>query len=270
MNTINDINFAELYRNHIQLATREPKQPQDWDEKAKKMQQSQFDLQNGYVQEFLSRMDLNPEDSLLDVGCGGGAIALSVAPFIRQVYALDYSQGMIDVLQQRANALAISNVKPILRAWEDHWQDIPVCDICVSSRSSMVNDLQLALDKLNEKARKAVYMTMTVDKDFIDREILRFIGRDNVGFPSYIYAVNMLYQQGYKVSVDFLQSGCGMIQGENELSEEDFIRSVKWSIGSDLTHTELRKLKDYFSQNTEHLTVRPTHRQWAFLSWHKQ
>ena len=34
---INDIDFAELYRNHIQLASRESKTAQDWDQKAEKM-----------------------------------------------------------------------------------------------------------------------------------------------------------------------------------------------------------------------------------------
>lgn len=267
MKTINDINFAELYRNHIQLATREPKQPQDWDEKAKKMQDTRFDLQNGYVQDFLSRMDLNKNDTLLDVGCGGGAIAVSAAPHIKHVYALDYSQGMLDVLQKRAVDLGIKNITPLLRAWEDNWNDIPQCDICVSSRSSMVNDLQAALDKLNSKARKAVYMTMTVDKDFIDRDVLRYIGRDGAGFPNYIYAVNMLYQQGYRVSVDFLDNGC-MLQ-PMAVNEEEFIRSVKWSIGSDLSETEIAKLKDYFTQNDELIRNRPIRRSWAFLSWKK-
>lgn len=268
MNTINDIDFSALYKNHIRLATREPKQPADWDKKAEKMQESQFDLKNGYVQDFISRMDFTNAKTLLDVGCGGGAIALSVAPKLKQVYALDYSQGMLNLLQQRTTALNILNVQPILRAWDDNWDDVPECDICVSSRSSMVNDLQAALDKLNAKAKKTVYMTMTVDKDFIDRNVLKFIGRDGVGFPNYIYAVNMLYQQGFRVKVDFLDNGCGMTPSA-VISEEDFIRSVKWSVGSNLTDVEIRKLKDYFTQNEGQTLLRPAQRSWAFLSWSK-
>lgn len=269
MKTINDINFAKLYKNHIQQATREPKQPQDWDQKAQKMAESEFDLNNDYTQEFLARMQLSPNDTVLDVGCGGGAIALACAPYVAQVYGLDYSQGMLDLLQQRSEKLGIKNVSPILRAWDDDWQDVPECDICVSSRSSMVNDLQSALDKLNRKARKAVYMTMTVDKDFIKRDVLRFIQRDGIGFPNYIYAVNMLYQQGYQVSVDFLRSG-GLVQKEHHtVSEQDFIRSVKWSIGNNLSETELRKLKDYYQQNQTEIQAYPVSRSWAFLSWKK-
>ncbi|WP_439240600.1 class I SAM-dependent methyltransferase [Lonepinella sp. BR2474] len=274
MNTIHDINFAELYQHHFQQASREPKLPQDWDRKAAQMQASQFDLHNRYVQDFLSRMNLDGVDSVLDVGCGGGAISLACAPHVKQVYALDFSQGMLNLLQQRCQQLNIHNVLPMLRSWEDDWTDVPECDICVSSRSSMVGDLQAALDKLNAKAKKAVYMTMTVDKDFIDRDVLRFIQRDGVGFPNYIYAVNMLYQQGYQVKVDFLESGCGMVSPAVEkravFSEQDFIRTVKWSISSDLTEVEIAKLKDYYHQNQVNLKVRPSMKKWAFLSWVKE
>ncbi|WP_439291386.1 class I SAM-dependent methyltransferase [Lonepinella koalarum] len=273
MHSINDINFSELYKNHIQVATREPKQPQDWDRKAEQMQTSQFDLKNNYVQAFLSRMDLRDVNSVLDVGCGGGAIALACAPYVQRVYGLDYSQGMLNLLQLRSQHLNIHNILPILRAWDDDWFDVPECDVCVSSRSSMVNDLQSALDKLNAKAQKAVYMTMTVDKDFIDRDILRFIDRDGVGFPNYIYAVNMLYQQGYQVKVDFLESGCGLVEPQCEksavISEQDFIRTVKWSIGSNLSEVEMAKLKDYYQQHQGKVNVRPAMKKWAFLSWEK-
>ncbi|EJS88296.1 hypothetical protein AAUPMC_13711, partial [Pasteurella multocida subsp. multocida str. Anand1_cattle] len=64
----------------------------------------------------------------------------------------------------------------------------------MSSRSSMVADLDDAIDKLNAKAKKAVYMTMIVEKDFIARDILQYIGRDSVGFPNYMYALNLLHQ----------------------------------------------------------------------------
>ncbi|WP_386688681.1 class I SAM-dependent methyltransferase [Lonepinella sp. MS14437] len=273
MKTIHDINFAELYKNHVQLATREPKQPQDWDRKAEQMQNSQFDLKNDYVQDFVSRMDLNNVDSMLDVGCGGGAIALACAPYVKRVYSLDYSQGMLNLLQLRSQLLELHNIFPILRAWDDDWKDVPVCDICVSSRSSMVNDLQAALDKLNAKAKKAVYMTMTVDKDFVDRKVLKFIHREGIGFPNYIYAVNMLYQQGYQVKVDFLDGGFGLFEPQTEksavISEQDFIRTVKWSIGSNLSEVEIAKLKDYYHQHKGNVNVRPAMKRWAFLSWKK-
>lgn len=114
---INDINFGELYRNHFQLATREPKQPADWDKKADKMLSSSFDLNDEYVQDFLSRMRFSKEDSVLDIGCGGGAIGLALADKVKKVYALDYSPKMLNVVRQRAARLAIENVETLLKSW---------------------------------------------------------------------------------------------------------------------------------------------------------
>jgi len=150
--------------------------------------------------------------------------------------------------------------------WEESWDDIPQCDICVSSRSSMVADLEPALAKLNAKAKKAVYMTMTVDKDFIHREILTAIGRDGIGFPTYIYAVNLLYQQGYRVSVDFIGTS-PMINPLPQTDEQSFIDSVIWSIGQ-LNENELDRLKHYYHKNKDHLVCAGVKdRIWAFLAW---
>ncbi|MDO5054287.1 MAG: methyltransferase domain-containing protein [Pasteurella oralis] len=262
-----DVNFAELYRNHYQLAAREPKTAQDWDRKAEKMQQSEYDLHNEYVSAFVSRMELTEEDTLLDVGCGGGAISLTVAAQIKQVYALDYSEGMLSVLQQRAKALGFYNVQALCKSWEDNWDDVPECDICVSSRSSMVADLDQAIDKLNAKAKKAVYMTMIVEKDFIARDILQYIGRDSVGFPNYMYALNLLHQKGYYASVDFITAECGLVQPE-KMDEQSFIQSVQWSIG-ELSEQEIAKLKDYYTKHPNLTSVRGDFKIWAFVGWKK-
>ncbi|MGR6980871.1 class I SAM-dependent methyltransferase [Testudinibacter sp. P27/CKL/0425] len=263
---INDIDFAALYRNHIQLATREPKTAQDWDSKAENLLTQGSDFQDDYSRAFVAKMALKPSDSLLDIGCGGGAIGLSVAPTIRQVYALDFSPKMLQVVQQRAQQLGINNLQPLLKSWYDNWDEVPECDVCVSSRSSMVDDLEAALNKLNAKAKRAVYMTMTVEKDFIAQDVLRHIGRDSIGFPSYIYALNILHQQGYRVSVDFICTQTGMSR-VSEWNEEAFIRSVAWSLGQ-LREQEIQKLKAYFAQQ-QPAQARPNEKVWAFLSWEK-
>ncbi|VEI58533.1 methyltransferase type 11 family protein [Pasteurella multocida] len=265
--TLWDVNFAELYRNHYQLASRDPKTAKDWDRKAEKMHQSEYDLHNEYVRAFVSRMDLSNADTLLDVGCGGGAISLAVASHLKQVYGLDYSEGMLSVLQHRAQNLGLDNVQSIRKSWEENWDDVPECDICVSSRSSMVADLDKALDKLNEKARKAVYMTMIVEKDFIARDILQYIGRDSVGFPNYMYALNLLHQKGYYASVDFITAECSLIQPE-KIDEQSFIQSVQWSIG-ELTEQEIAKLKEYYHKHPNLTSSRGDFKTWAFVSWKK-
>lgn len=271
MQTIHDVDFAQLYLNHFALSCRKPKTAEDWDSKAEKMFATDFDRTNDYVQAFVSKMDLKGCGSMLDVGCGGGAISLVVADQLKQVYVLDYSPKMLKVVEKRAEKLSLKNIHTINKAWEDDWSNVPEVDICVSSRSSMVPDLADALALLNSKARKAVYMTMMVDKDFIVRDVLSYIGRDSVDFPSYIYAVNMLYQQGYRVKVDFITSGCGDArQRAHQTSDglQDFIKTVQWSIGK-LSDLEIEKLIEYYVQHQDVISARPQEITWAFLNWEK-
>lgn len=267
LTSISDIDFASLYRNHANSTMRKNKTVADWDARAPKMRDNGGSCSNSrYISDFVAKMDLSQAKTLLDVGCGGGAISLSVAPQLQQVYSLDFSHKMLDVVTERANQLNIKNNTNILRSWEDNWDDIPQCDICVSSRSSMVADLEPALAKLNAKAKKTVYMTMTVEKDFIQRDILAAIGRDGIGFPTYIYAVNLLYQQGYRVSVDFLNTE-PVVNPTPLTDEKSFIDSVIWSIGT-LTENELERLKGYYQNNKKNLiSAGSKNRTWAFLAW---
>lgn len=264
--TIHDINFSELYKNHVDQAIRQPKTAADWDKKAHNMKSGGNCAGANYIHDFTSRMDLHNATTLLDVGCGGGTIGLALASGLEKVYELDYSPKMLEVVQERAAEMNIDNYECILKSWDDDWSDVPECDICVSSRSSMVNDIESALAKLNSKAKQAVYMTMTVEKDFISREILRAIGRDDIGFPTYIYAINLLYQQGYRVSVDFIetQNCSNKILTMDELS---FIEAVQWSIGT-LNEEEVDRLKHYYQSNQSKLfSAQPMQRAWAFIHW---
>lgn len=266
LTTIYDIDFAKLYRNHAAQALRQPKTSADWDKKADNMRSGTGCTNDQYIQAFVSRMDLTDAATLLDVGCGGGTIGLAVASGLEKVYELDYSPKMLEVVAERAAEQKINNYQTILKSWEDDWHDVPDCDICVSSRSSMVADIEDALAKLNAKAKKAVYMSMTVDKDFIQRDILKAIGRDDIGFPTYIYAMNLLYQQGYRVSVDFIEANhCA--QKLLTQTAEEFVCSVEWSIGA-LTEEERDRLIHYYHNHQSKLpTVKPMQRPWAFLSW---
>ncbi len=49
---------------------------------------------------------LGPRDDALDVACGPGTTTFLLAPRVRSVFALDFSPGMIEVLQARAAKLS--------------------------------------------------------------------------------------------------------------------------------------------------------------------
>lgn len=263
--TIKDIDFGELYRNHFYIAERKPKSVADWDKKAVTQTGYYGETDTPYVREFISRMDLVGANTLLDIGCGGGAICLAIAKHFQQIYALDYSPAMLDIVANNVKTMKLNNVKAIQKSWEDNWDDIPACDICVSSRSSMVEDLESALNKINAKTKRTAYLTMTVEQDFITSDVLHCINRKSRGFPNYIYAVNILHQQGYKVKVDFVNAPHNPTKNTS-LNLEDFIQMVSWSVGQ-LTEEEVNSLTEYY-KNNNHKALQ-TNNSWAFLSWSK-
>lgn len=265
---IDEIDFGALYREHAKASLRRPKTAADWDARAEKLAAEGEGSSSDYAAAFLDRMELSGVKTVLDVGSGSGTIALAVAPYVEKVYALDHSPKMLALLAEKAEVAGIDNIETILLSWEDDWSDVPVCDVALSSRSSMVSDLEAALDKLNSRAKKAVYMTMTMRQGYINREFLDLLEREYIGFPTYIYALNLLYQQGYNVSVDFITADHR--RQREALSLEDFVKEVDRSLGP-LSSSEKERVERYYSANHERLLqlyhdIRP----WAFLHWDRR
>lgn len=52
-------------------------------------------------QKALAELDLRPEDRLLDVACGAGALVGEVAPLVGRVVGTDLSEGMLSLARER-------------------------------------------------------------------------------------------------------------------------------------------------------------------------
>ncbi|UCQ18541.1 class I SAM-dependent methyltransferase [Edwardsiella tarda] len=261
---IDEIDFAALYRQQLALAQRTPKSPEHWDRRAQAMSVTCAAPNDPYLQQLTAAIDLHQAETLLDVGCGPGSVCLALAPHLRQVYGLDYSQGMLAVAAQRASHQGIENATLLRRAWEDPWDDIPRCDIAVASRSTLVDDLRPALAKLNQYARLAVYTTHPVSGSFVDGEILRAIGRPVRELPNYIYAVNILYQMGIHATVSFIRARACQQFTE---SAAQFADALSIALG-DVSADERQALEAYYRHCRLHgRTPAGALRDWALIAW---
>lgn len=259
--TIADIDFAALYREHMARAGR-PKPPEAWDARADDMNKAGHE--SAYVREFIGRMDFSGCSSLLDVGCGTGAIALAAAPRLREVIGLDYSPRMLEHFLNNARAQGFAHARPIRRAWEEDWSDIPECDIVVASRSTAVMDMGAALAKLNAKARRRVYLTSLAQGRFIDQRILSAIGRPPLPpLADYIYIINILYGMGMQPRLDYIVHD-SRINGATDF--EDLARMVGCVLG-ELAPFEMERLRAWFDAGPEQALRGGEPYRWAFVSW---
>ncbi|MCT7614242.1 class I SAM-dependent methyltransferase [Aliarcobacter butzleri] len=257
---LDKLDFAKLYKKQMKNSTFKSKSSSDWDKKAQHF--SQNVLNSPYTKEFISKVNLKDCETLLDVGSGPATISLALAPKLKNVYALDYSSQMLNYAQQNAKERNIQNLVTIHKSWYESWEDVPKADIVVASRSMEVKNIKKALEKLNSKANKRVYITTKVGGSFIDKEILAQIPRKVIPRPDYIYLVNTLHSMGIFAKVDFIKTKNSKFDTPNE---DVFIQSIKWSLGS-LSKKEEKILREYFNtiyktkEQKEFLT-------WAFISW---
>lgn len=200
--TIHDINFAALYVNHKQLAARPPSTPERWDQKAQEHKVGQ--LESPYTTALISAMHLESTDTLLDVGCGVGNIAVLIASLVHQVYALDYSQGMLDKLHANMQHYRAHNIKTLCKKWASDWHDIPLCDVVVASRSTLVEDMAAALLKMHAHAKRHVYLTYPAKTSFGTSPKIDTKKNPELATPSYIYILNILHQHGIQAQARFI------------------------------------------------------------------
>lgn len=207
--TIHDIDFAALYISHKQLAARAPSKPERWDQKAQEIEVGH--LESPYTKALLTAMHLEPDDTLLDVGCGVGNIAILAAPLVQKVYALDYSQGMLDKLNANRQYYNTHNIHTLCKSWTDSWHDIPPCKIVVASRSTLVEDMEAALLKMHAHALRHVYLTYPAKTTFGTNPKVNVQKNPELATPSYIYILNILHQHGIQAQARFIDASWVLI-----------------------------------------------------------
>ena len=262
---IQDIDFGALYRRQARASTFQARTAADWDQRAE--HRSRREKGSDYAREFLARVDLADVETVLDIGCGTGNLALQLARRVRRVHALDFSAEMLRLLRANARAEGVRNVVTHRLAWTDDWARLPRADMAICSRALAVDDLRAALEKMNAQARRRCYLTLHAGATFLSADVYRVLRRSFVPRPGYIYAVNILYQMGIRARVDFLRTTGGLTYD----SPEQFIEGIRWRIGS-LTAAEEKRLLAYFRALPRGADGKARYRHdftWALLAWEK-
>lgn len=232
---------------------------------------------SSYASTFLDYAGVREGETVLDMGCGSGALALPLAQDGHEVYACDFSRGMLDALMETAFCLGVNeHVHPMLLAWDDDWTTagVPVCDVALASRSIATGDMQAALAKLDEHARRRVCITLTTGlSPRVDPVLLDAIGREQPRYPDCVFAFNILWGMGVHPELSYIDSSRQSRFG----SFDEAIDKTCDAMGT--TDEERERLIAYSRQHLhqvhdadggtcweyDHTRVTP----WAFFAWDK-
>ena len=227
--------------------------------------------EDDYTSKMLARIEVNPEWSVLDIGCGPGTLSIPLAKKAKSVTGLDISTQMLKYLQQNAAENSLNNIACINSPWKDAIADkkVGMHDVVVASRSLEPLNIREMLTDIDSIARRAVYLTFSVVHLSLDFDVYRAVGRDISTQPAHIFIFNILNQMGIQANVEIIHSRL-----KTKITNiEKTIDDIQWRTAP-FTPEEKAKAAKYLSSNlTGEDNSGYTHEgysKWALVWWRKE
>ena len=269
--------WAEEWK-QLQALRQRSDDPSYWDGRAKNFGHN--DKPGDYARSFIELADLREDESVFDMGCGNGALALPLARAGHPVLACDFSGGMLERLRNDAAAEGLTGITSKQMSWSDDWEATGVlpksCDVAIASRSIVTSDLRDSLERLSSVARRKCCITLsTGHSPRSDENIMRAIGMTEAVGQDFWYALNILIQMGVKPQLQYIKSERYDIY---ESFEEAFgnVSLMLEGMGELVTASRKQELtENLHAWCTQHLKAceggfmfdEPRVVSWAFISW---
>lgn len=193
----------------LQADRRAADDPSFWDKRAKHFKPRET---HPYARDFLQLANIRGGQSVLDMGCGGGSLAIPLARQGCPVLACDFSHPMLDVTQEAARYFEVDHlVETKLLAWDDDWKAAGMeprsVDVALASRSIATTDLEDALTKLDRTARERCCITLVANASpRYDEHVMNAIGASVTRSHDFVYAFNILIGMGKLPEVSYIHS----------------------------------------------------------------
>ena len=124
------------------------------------------------VKTTIAGLDITKNSRVLDIGAGPGTLAIPLAPLVNEITSVEPGGGMVDILKEHMKKKGITNVTTIQKRWEDidPARDLAgQYDVVIASLSLTMEDIQLALQKMDAVSQGYVYLFWFVDMPFWEK-----------------------------------------------------------------------------------------------------
>ena len=264
----NEVKWAEFWQESLKQKEDKNK---DWDRAAPHFHKKA--KKDDYHDLLFSKLILDENDSVLDLGCGEGSITIPLAKQVKKVCGVDSSTKMLELLNQRAEQQNIENISTILKSLEDiTYEEIGDYDVVLASRSlNGIIPIEETLKTIDKIANKYVFITLFGPENWkIEKEFNDYIGKENKQFPGHNYLFNILYNMGIYANVERLA-----IKAYREYdSIEEAMDNGKFRLDL-LSNSEKSQLRKYLSEilkkdpKTGKLYNKKDKADWILIWWKK-
>lgn len=204
---IEDMDWNKMWMEAMKNAswnTRKRDMTEFWDKRARKFSRSVKD--NDRPVQVISKLDIDNECTVLDIGAGPGTLTIPLAKVVKHVTVVEPSGGMLGCLKENAAVEGLENITCINKKWEDvhPGEELGEYDVVIASYSLSMEDMKAAILKMDTVARQSVHLyTFAGDRMWDYTELWpKLHGEEYQAGPDYIYLYNILYQMGIHADVE--------------------------------------------------------------------
>lgn len=208
-----------------------------------------------YLEQFYAFSGFLPGETIFDMGCGSGTLAIPFAERGHEVWAADFSEEMLKYLMIGAREAGVAErIHPIVLDWNEDWslrRDLPVCDVAVASRSLVFRDLTASLLHLEARARRRVCIgAWDSPAKSYDRVVAKQIGYERPGYGCYVFILNELIDRDRMPELRFIRYPMG--RHTRFASKDELFRGIRASFRYPLTAAQEEKLAGYLAAHATH------------------
>ncbi|HXR64727.1 MAG TPA: class I SAM-dependent methyltransferase [Ktedonobacteraceae bacterium] len=215
------------------------------------------------------RERVNASESILDVGAGTGRFSLALAPYARQVIALEPNAAMLSYLRAEIEASGANNITTVQSRWEDTPADLRAEIVICCHVLYPILDIVPFLRKLHSASQQACYLYLRATHiDALTAPLWRhFHGDERQLPPGYIHALDILYELGIYAQVEVVKAPYTLNYPTVQDAEDELIEQL---ILEDTPHTreKLRALlENWLSEQADHTWSSPQQEIVSAILW---